>query len=270
MTSVISSREFRLFQTLVHNESGIFLSDQKRALLIGRLAPRLRALSLDSFASYHERVLRDESELIRMLDAVCTNETQFFREPKQFAFLERDVLPVWRMENRRHVRVWSAACSTGEEPYSIAMTLAAHLPNASVEILATDLSMKVLERAAAGVWTAERGAHIPAHYLRRFMTRGTGAHEGMLVARPELKSMIRFARLNLSQSSYAVHGRFDLIFCRNVLIYFDAASKKLVIDRLLGRLQEGGLFFLGHAESLHADPRVRAVGPTVYALRDRV
>ena len=270
----ITTREFRLFQTLVQNEAGIFLSDQKRALLVGRLAPRMRALAITSYGSYHDHLSTDREELVRMLDAICTNETQFFREPKQFAFLENDVLPAWRAEaaageRTKQVRVWSAACSTGEEPYSLAMTLSAHLPDWSIEILASDLSVKALQRAKSGIWPIERAEQIPTPYRRAFMLRGGGTQEGKMAARPELTSLIRFARINLSHESYPVAGRFDLIFCRNVLIYFDAPSKRRVIDRLLDRLDPRGYFFLGHSESLSNFDRVRAVGPTVYALRDR-
>jgi chemotaxis protein methyltransferase CheR len=271
-TTSINTREFRLFQSLVQAEAGIFLSDQKRALLVGRLAPRMRALQLTSYEAYHDHLSRDREELVRMLDAICTNETHFFREPKQFTFLENDVLPVWRAEaaageRTRQLRIWSAACSTGEEPYSIAMLLSAQLPDWSIEILASDLSMKVLERATSAIWPIERAEQIPVQYRKAFMLRGSGSQEGKMAARPELSSLIRFARINLSHESYPVVGRFDLIFCRNVLIYFDAPSKRRVIDRLLDRLDPRGYFFLGHSESLSNVDRVRAVGPTVYSLR---
>jgi chemotaxis protein methyltransferase CheR len=272
-TQNLTTREFRLFQSLVHSEAGISLSDQKRALLVGRLAPRLRALSLTTFGEYYDAVVADRVELVRMIDSICTNETHFFREPKQFAFLENDVLPAWRAEaeegkRSKQVRVWSAACSSGEEPYSIAMTLAAHLPGWSIEILASDLSTKVLERAASGIWPMERAPQIPVHYRKAFMLRGSGPQEGRMAARPELSAMIRFARINLSHDTYPTTGRFDLIFCRNVLIYFDAPSKKRVIDRLLDRLEPDGFFFLGHSESLAHTERVRQAGPTVYNLRE--
>jgi chemotaxis protein methyltransferase CheR len=273
MHGSISTKEFRLFQTLVHREAGIWLSDQKRALLVGRLAPRMRALEMASFTAYHDRVGADHEELVRMIDAICTNETHFFREPKQFAFLEQDVLPRWRAaaergDRRREVRVWSAGCSTGEEPYSIAMVLAAQLPDWKIEILGTDLSTKVLDRAAAGIWPIERADEIPHAYRKSFMLRGAGPQEGKMAARPELSSLIRFARLNLHHESYPIAGKFDLVFCRNVLIYFDAPSKRRIIDRLLDRLEKDGYFFLGHSESLNAHERVRAAGPTVYALSE--
>ncbi|HEY6195793.1 MAG TPA: protein-glutamate O-methyltransferase CheR [Candidatus Eisenbacteria bacterium] len=271
----LSTKEFRLFQTLVHREAGIFLSDQKRALLVGRLAPRMRALALTSFAAYYDRVHADREELVSMLDSVCTNETHFFREPKQFAFLEQQVLPAWRAaaeagRRAKRVRVWSAGCSTGEEPHSIAMSLAWHLPDWSIEILASDLSTKALGRASAAIWPLERAEEIPQHYRRTFMLRGRSAHDGKMAARPELTSLIRFARINLHHETYPVAGRFDLIFCRNVLIYFDAPSKRRVIERLLDRLDPAGYFFLGHSESLSNFDRVRVAGPTVYALKESV
>jgi chemotaxis protein methyltransferase CheR len=269
----ISLREFRLFQSLVYREAGISLSDQKRALLVGRLAPRLRALALPSFDAYYERVNEDANELVSMIDAVCTNETHFFREPKQFEFLETQTLPAWRAaaeagQRKREVRVWSAACSTGEEPYSLAMSLAANLPDWKIEIVGTDLSTKALARASSGIWSIERAKEIPVHFRKAFMLKGSASQEGKMAARPELSSMIRFARLNLHHESYPIAGKFDLIFCRNVLIYFDGPSKTRVINRLLDRLDPEGLFFLGHSESLTGFDRVRQAGPTVYALRD--
>jgi chemotaxis protein methyltransferase CheR len=148
------------------------------------------------------------------------------------------------------------------------MTLSAGLPGWSIDILASDLSTKVLDRAAAGIWPIERAAQIPVPYRKSFMLRGSGPQEGKMAARPEIASLIRFVRMNLHQEPYPINGRFDMIFCRNVLIYFDAPSKRRVIDRLLDRLDPHGLLFLGHAESLNNHDRVRAVGPTVYALRE--
>jgi len=270
----LSAKEFKLFQSLVHRETGIALSDQKRALLVGRLAPRMRALSIASFGAYFDRVSADRDELVRMIDSVCTNETHFFREPKQFAFLEEQVLPRWRAEaergdRRREVRVWSAGCSTGEEPYSIAMSLSAQLPDWSIEILGTDISTKVLDRASSAIWPIERATEIPSRYRKSFMLRGAGPQEGKMAARPELSALVRFARVNLHHETYPVTGRFDLIFCRNVLIYFDAPSKRRIIDRLIDRLTPRGLFFLGHSESLNSHERVVSAGPTVYALKER-
>lgn len=271
--STITTKTFRLFQALVYREAGINLSDQKRALLVGRIGPRLRTLSLPSFEAYYDLVTADREELVRMLDSICTNETHFFREPKQFAFLENELIPSWRGaadagERRREVRVWSAGCSTGEEPYSIGMSLLANLPDWKLEIVATDLSTKALDRAKGGIWPMERLAQIPAHYRKPFLLRGVGLKEGYFAARDELHSLIRFGRVNLHHESYPVVGKFDAIFCRNVLIYFDAETKRRIIHRLLDRLEPHGLLFLGHSESLSGFDRVRSAGPTVYAVKE--
>jgi chemotaxis protein methyltransferase CheR len=269
----LTSKEFKLFQSLVYREAGINLSDQKRALLVGRVGPRMRALSLPSFSAYYDFVTNDHDELVRMLDAICTNETHFFREPKQFAFLENELIPSWRNaaeagHRRREVRIWSAGCSTGEEPYSIAMSLLANLPDWKHEIVATDLSTKALDRAKGGIWPMERLEQIPAHYRKPFLLRGVGLKEGYFAARDELHSVIRFNRLNLHHDSYPVVGKFDAIFCRNVLIYFDPETKRRIIHRLLDRLEPHGLLFLGHSESLNGFDRVRVAGPTIYALKE--
>lgn len=271
--TLITTKEFRLFQALVYREAGINLSDQKRALLVGRVGPRLRALSLASFAAYYDVVASDRDELVRMLDSICTNETHFFREPKQFAFLENELIPAWRTaaesgQRRREVRIWSAGCSSGEEPYSIGMSLLAQLPDWKIEIVATDLSTKVLDRAKGGIFPMDRIAHIPARYRKPYLLRGVGMKEGYFAARDELHALIRFGRVNLHHDSYPVAGKFDAIFCRNVLIYFDAETKRRIIHRLLDRLESHGLLFLGHSESLNAFDRVRVAGPTVYALKE--
>ena len=273
----LSDHEFALFQRLIYEEAGIHLSQAKRALLIARLSGRLRALKLSSFGAYYRRVTKegDPDELQRMLDCISTNETHFFREPKHFEFLERKVIPVWieeaeRGARARRIRVWSAACSTGEEPFSVAMLLLHHFPASagwSIEILATDLSTRVLERARRAVWSIDKAHQIPTPYLKAFMLKGTGAQEGNMKADDAIRALVRFQQLNLNDESYAVTGRFDLIFCRNVLIYFSAESRKRAVGRLLAHLQPDGYFFVGHAESLHGvTSEVRSVVPTVYVL----
>jgi chemotaxis protein methyltransferase CheR len=270
----ITDQEFALFQALIRREAGIFLGPAKKALLVGRLARRLRELGLDSFGAYYHLVVeRGDEELTRLFDSICTNETHFFREPRQFEFLEQRVFPGWKAEaasgrRARRIRVWSAACSTGEEPYSLAMTLWDHFPPAAgwgIEILATDLSTRVLERARAAIWPVEKAGEIPLGYLKAYMLKGIGPQAGKMKAGPEIRSLVRFERLNLNGEVYAVAGLFDLIFCRNVLIYFDAGSRARVVGRLLARLAPEGYLFLGHAESLGGlTDRVRSVATTVY------
>jgi len=268
----LSERDFRLFQRLVYREAGIHLSDIKRVLVEGRLSRRLRELELD-FRGYYALVERDEQERIRLVDAISTNETHFFREPRQFEFLETQVYPEWEARAAagrmaRRVRVWSAACSTGEEPYSIAMSFLARFPPETgwqLEILATDISTRVLERARGALYALDKSKEIPTRYLKSFMLKGRGAQDGRMKAGPEIRSVVRFGRVNLNAETLAVPGPFDLILCRNVLIYFDAASKARVLDRLLERLDPQGYLLLGHAEAMVGmGARTRSVGPTVY------
>ncbi|HET9318111.1 MAG TPA: protein-glutamate O-methyltransferase CheR [Vicinamibacteria bacterium] len=268
----IKEREFRLFQQLIVAEAGIFLSSVKKPLLVGRLSRRLRELGLRSFGDYYEAVRPpgcDERE--RMIEAVCTHETHFFREPQQFRFLGERVLPALDEAARagarpRRIRVWSAACSSGEEPYSLAMLLLDRCPGWGIEIVATDISRRILRKAEAGVWPIARAGEIPSDYLKRFMLRGVGSREGTMAATSELRSVIRFDQVNL-KDAWPLRGAFDLVFCRNVLIYFAPETRQEVVRRIADRcLAAGGHLFLGHAETLSAaHPSLRCVGPTVYA-----
>jgi chemotaxis protein methyltransferase CheR len=267
----ITEREFSLFQGLILREAGIYLAPAKKALLVGRLTKRLRALGLATFGAYYQRIVEedDREERVQMLDCIATNETHFFREPRQFEFLEKQVIPVWKERGPRVLRIWSAGCSTGEEPYSLAMLLLHHFPPGSgrqIEILATDISTRVLARAEDAVWPLDKSPEIPMAYRKAFMMRGTASQEGKMKAAPELRALVRFERLNLNEERYPVRGPFHLIFCRNVLIYFQMETKLKVIHRLLDVLAPDGLLFLGHAESLNAvTDRVATVVPTVYA-----
>ena len=270
----ITNREFGLFQRLIHRQTGIYLPEAKKALVVARLSKRLRALGLPNFGAYFELVERDRAEHTVMLDAICTNETRFFREPRQFEFLEAEMLPLWRQRGEnglmpKRIRAWSAACSTGEEPYSLAMLLRTHFPldaGWNIEILASDISTKVLAAAREAVWPIERAGDIPPDYRRAYMLKGVRAEQGKMRAQPNIRSLVEFRRLNLNDDQYAVDGPFDLIFCRNVLIYFNRDTKAAVIDRLARHLSPAGLLFLGHSETLHsAAHALRLVGPTAYA-----
>ena len=271
----ITDREFSLFQKLIYGAAGIHLAPHKKALLEARLNKHIRELGLDSFGAYYKHVVNEKhgDELVLMLDRVSTNETHFFREPRQFEYLEGRVFAAWNARvnagvKAKRIRVWSAGCSTGEEPYSIAMLLLDHFPLKNgweLEILATDLSTRVLNRARTAVWPIGKAEEIPEKYLQRFMLRGTGSQHGNMKAGPEILSIICFERLNLNDETYPISGQFDAIFCRNVLIYFDAQSRARVIDRLLDRLDPSGYLFVGHAESLSGvTERARHVLPTIY------
>ena len=270
----ISDQEFALFQALVLKEAGIYLSEMKKALLVGRLTRRLRELGLRSFGDYYRRIKDgDGSEQVQMLDLICTNETFFFREPRQFEFIEQQVYPRRLAEaasgaRPKQIKAWSAGCSTGEEPYSIAMSLLSRFPAEEgwkIEVFATDLSTKVLRAAQEAVWPIAKAAEIPTNLLKRFMLKGTRSQEGRMKAGAELQSVVRFQRLNLNAEAEAAPGPFDLIFCRNVLIYFNAETKKRTVNALLRHLSPRGYFLLGHAESLNnITDRCRCAIPTVY------
>lgn len=267
--------EFARFRELVETEIGIHLSSVKQALVNARLLARIRELGLGTFHEYYERVVASpHDELIRFINAICTNETRFFREPAQFEHLRSRLLPSLRRDadagqRPRRLRVWSAACSSGEEPYTLAMALLSGLPGDwTIEILATDISTKVLERAVAAVYSMERLQEIPSELHKRFLLRGFGSRVGSFRIGPDARSPVRFQRENLVTSDFAPLGQFDLIFCRNVLMYFRPETRHRVVSRLLGQLAPEGQLFVGHSESLHGlDLDVETVAPTIYRPR---
>lgn len=271
----VSPALFRKFQKLIYDETGIWLGASKTALLCGRLFRRLRVLQINSLKEYYERVSQPEQheERARMIDAITTNETRFFREPKQFDFLEQKILPQWRTEGERglrpkRLRIWSAGCSSGEEPYTIAMLVAAHLPAEDgwdFRLLATDISCRVLEKATKGIYPIARSSELPEAVLHRFMLRGNAERAGEMKVKKEIQWMIEFRRLNLNEEADLSQGPFDAIFCRNVLIYFDAASKQRVVTNLVRQLVANGLLFVGHAENLtNMTDELRSLESTIY------
>lgn len=271
----LTDTEFGQFQRLIHQRAGIFLSDGKRALLVGRLARRMRELGLSSFSAYYAAVQAGgHAEMTCLLDAICTNETHFFREGAQFDLLHDRVCAEWLSEEEagrrsRTVKVWSAACSTGEEPHTIAMVLEDRLGRLGwgIDILATDLSTKVLDQASAGVWRLDKASPIPEHYLKSYMLKGVGPEAGKVKAGAQIREHIRFAQVNLRDAEWPVRERFDAIFVRNVLIYFDAPTRHDVLRRLVSHLNPGGYLFLGHAEGMAgAGLSMKSVMPAVYRL----
>jgi len=266
---------FQKFQKLIYAETGIWLGSSKTALLCGRLFRRLRALEIDSLERYYECVADDSQheERARMIDAITTNETRFFREPRQFEFMVQKVLPRWRAEAERQmrprrIRIWSAGCSSGEEPYTVAMLLARHLPpeeSWDARLLATDISNRVLEKARKGIYPIARAQEIPQDFLHSFMLRGVAERQGEMKVKVEIQQMVEFRRLNLDQEPELTEGPFDAIFCRNVLIYFDAASKRRAVMNLSRHLIANGLLFVGHAENLCSmSSEFRSLEPTIY------
>ena len=271
----LSEREFGQFQRLIYAKAGIRLPDDKRTLVVARLARRMRELALPSFGAYYRRVVAGvDDELTRMLDAITTNETQFFREARQFELLAADCCGEWSAQadagtRPRRLRVWSAACSTGEEPYSIAAVLHDKLSTDGwkLEIVASDLCTTALARAREGVWPVTRVETVPKPLLKRYFLRGVGPETGRAKIDPAIRALVDFRQINLSDDRYPLTGTFDAVFCRNALIYFDAASRAHVVSRLIERLAPGGFLFLGHAESLVGTAhRLRSVMPAVYQL----
>ena len=255
----ISNRDFNAVRSFVYEQLGVSLSEAKRALVVSRLGGRMRILGIRSYRDYVDRAQGDPAERQRLFDAITTNETRFFREPAQFELLQRQILPTWR-----NARVWSAGCSSGEEPYSIAMLLADRLPAGTHSVLATDISMRMLERATSAIYPISRKDDIPTALLKRYVLRGVQSQEGMIAIAPEIRRLVRFTPLNLNDVTSYPAGPFEAIFCRNVLIYFDAGSRRRVIDALIARLHSGGFLFLGHAESLTSHADAHSIAPHVY------
>jgi len=266
----LSERDFLRFSRLVHEQAGINLHQGKKELLRARLAKRIRELGFESFSRYYHHVVTDDTgeELVQMLDCIATNLTRFFREEAHFEFLEELVYPEFRqavkVEKREPVlRIWSAACSTGEEPYSIAMHAMDRL-SAKVHVLATDISTRALQKASEGIYPSNRLSEIPPRMQNRFFLKGHGPREGFVRVRPEIRSCVTFRRHNLMEPP-PVQREMDVIFCRNVLIYFDRATQKHVVENICQVLRPGGYLFVGHAESLNgAVPQLRYVRPAVY------
>jgi chemotaxis protein methyltransferase CheR len=254
----ITDREFQEIKDWIYRSAGINLSSQKKALVMGRLAPRLRHYQSSGYGEYF-RLLQSgghPAELQIAIDLLTTNETHFFREPKHFDFLRERILP--GHPARRMLRVWSAASS------SIAMTLAAALGKAPWEILASDLSSRVLERARTGHYSMARAKTIPRPHLLGYCLKGVGSQEGTFLIEPRLRERVQFRQINLVDALPQI-GEFEVIFLRNVLIYFDVPTKREVVARILRHLRPGGYLFVGHAESLNGvNEALKTVVPSVY------
>jgi len=269
----LSDKEFKLFSDLVYDAIGINLGSTKKELVRTRLGKRLRALNIPTFMGYYKYVTGDnKEELTNLFDAISTNLTSFFREEKHFHFLSSKLLPDLaadkKMRGDKTIRVWSSACSSGEEPYSIAITMADYFRSErgwDIKILATDISTRVLDAAEKGVYRADRLKNVPPQALKTYFIKGRGDNEGSYTVNDHLRDMVYIRRINLLAQSWPFRRQFDFIFCRNVLIYFDKYTQTKVISRFFQYLQKGGYLFLGHAESLAGvDTPFEYVRPTVY------
>ena len=263
----ITDAEFRRFQRLIYEIAGISLADSKKVLLVGRLGKRLRALQLKSFGQYHDLVEHGHDPLERqtMVDLLTTNETYFFREQAHFDYLQNTI--VAQHPPRQPFDVWSAAASTGEEIYTLAMVLADSLGvKGAWSILGSDISTQVLATAKRGHYWLERTRGLPDAYLRKYCLRGVRSQEGSFLIAPELRSHTRFMQINLNTTLPDI-GRFHVVFLRNVMIYFDNDTKRQVVARIVQKLHPGGYLIVGHSESLNGiNNTVQLVRPTIYRL----
>ncbi|QOY88658.1 CheR family methyltransferase [Paludibaculum fermentans] len=266
-SQTVQPGEFRKIQSLTYQVAGIDLREGKEALVGARLNKRIRELGLKDVSSYLNLVEADRTglELIALIDALTTNFTSFLREPQHFEFLRSVILPA--LATRASIRIWSAGCSTGEEPYSILFHLAQALGQAelaAVEILATDISTRALSAASAGVYPASRMKELPEAWRKRFFQRGVGGQDGMVRVREEWRSRIRFQRLNLMEEFTNV-AVANVIFCRNVMIYFDKQTQQKLVRRFAERLEPGGWLLIGHSEGLMGmEHELSYVMPAVY------
>jgi chemotaxis protein methyltransferase CheR len=272
---VLGEADFQFLRSFVHQHCGIALSEQKHQLVQGRLLRRLRTLGLKGFGSYCDLLRRDpESELGELASAISTNVTSFFREVHHYDLLSDELLPQWLERKRRQedrLRIWSAGCSSGEEPYALAMVLAEALERSGstldAKILATDLSPQALEAARKGVYPLERLEGVHEARRRRWFLRGEGEYAGLACVHPRLRELVSIMPLNLLHD-WPMQGPFDAIFCRNVVIYFDQPTKRKLFSRYAALLSTGGLLFLGHSESMHGlSDDFELVGRTVYRKR---
>ncbi|MFT4174855.1 MAG: protein-glutamate O-methyltransferase CheR [Rhodocyclaceae bacterium] len=248
-SSALSPQAFSHLQRLFADASGISLSSGKQTLVASRLRGRVERLGLDDFDAYcaYLRAPDNADERQRAIDLLTTNETYFFREPAHFELLTQQIKgPMANGE----LRVWSAACSTGEEPYSIAMTLASHRASGNWEVIASDLSSRALAAARRGLFRMQRIELMPSGYLQRFCLRGTGEYAGHMLMQRALRDKIQVLSHNLLDDAASL-GVFDVVFLRNALIYFDLHKKQAILARVVAQLRPGGLLFVGHSESLH-------------------
>jgi len=264
MQVALTEQEFHQFQSMIYRIAGISLSDAKMPLVSGRLARRVQHFKLASYADYFQLLTSGKvaTEMQVCIDLLTTNETYFFREPKHFDFLRDTILPP--LKGSRPVRVWSGASSSGEEIYTIAMVLAHVLRDQPWEVIGSDISTRVLEQARLGHYPIERAEDIPQDYLRKYCLKGVGEQTGTFLIDKSLRANTQFLHINLN-SALPQMDAFDVIFLRNVMIYFDMKTKQQVVARMLPMLRSGGYFIVSHSESLNGiSDGVKLISPSIY------
>jgi chemotaxis protein methyltransferase CheR len=263
-----TEQDFKRVQKIVYDFAGIDLNESKINLVYNRLAKRIRFLTLTSFSQYIDYVeAQGESEFIQLINSVTTNLTFFFRENHHFEYLAEQVIPSLLMSNAasRQIRIWSAGCSTGEEPYSIAMVLKENVPSGwDAQVIATDLDSSVVQVGLNGIYTIDRLKGVSQARQKRWFLKGSGSKEGDVKVKPDLQEIIKFDQLNL-MDEWPIKDSIDVIFCRNVVIYFDKPTQSKLFNRYADRLPIGGHLFVGHSESLYkVCDRFELLGQTIY------
>lgn len=250
----LSESDFTKFKELIFRESGIKLNETKKALVQSRLSKRIRKLGLKDYSSYYHYLIDNyEAEKTEFVNAITTNKTEFFRENKHFEYIKDVFLPYLEKRGVESIRIWSAGCSTGEEPYSIAITVSEYFRNRSlpdIKILATDIDTHVLEAGLKGIYKKELVGNIKNGMIRRYFLKGMGDNENYFKVKDDLKKMIFFRKLNLQDEVYPMKKRFHIIFCRNVIIYFEKESQKKIFQRFNEYLEDDGRLFIGHSENI--------------------
>jgi len=267
----LTDTEFKKLSAFIQTNYGIKMPHEKKVMLQSRLQKRLRTLEMNSYGEYIDYVFgkTGHQEIIMMMDVVSTNKTDFFREPAHFVYLTEKVLPEYYNNNKSKLfKVWSAGCSSGEEPYTLAMVLsefASRNPGFDYMIFGTDLSTHVLQKAKAAIYEDKRVEVVPTEYKRKYLLKSKDTNKHLVRIVPELRRRIKLKRLNFMDNDYAVNETFDVIFCRNVLIYFDRQNQENVINKLCRNLHPDGHFFLGHSESIAGiNVPLKHIQPTVY------
>jgi chemotaxis protein methyltransferase CheR len=269
----MTKRDFSRLSEFIERELGIKMPPVKRVMLESRLSRRVRRLSLPDYSAYVEYVFSEEglrTELIHMIDAVTTNKTDFFREADHFDFLLNRLLPDRKKKGGAPFRVWSAGCSTGEEPYTMAMVLEEHRrtdPSFAWTLMATDISTKVLTLAMEGIYEMEKIMPVPLEYRKRYFLKSKDPNRSLVRVKPELRKRMDFRRLNFMDEDFGLRETFDMIFCRNVLIYFERMTQEKLLRKFCDRLAPDGYLFLGHSETLTGmDLPLRSIAPTIYRI----
>lgn len=259
----LTDKEFDVFKKYIHKSSGIQMKAEKKVLIESRLAKRLRNFNHKSYGEYFEYMLKDLTEQQVFIDIITTNETSFFREPHHYDYLKQTILP----KCTSNLRIWSAACSIGAEAYSAAMVCDDTLSGKkmSYEIVCTDINADVVQTAQLGLYPNKFLLQIPKNYLQKYCLKGTGEFEGQFVITDKLKEKFYYKRMNLLDETISDVGMFDIVFLRNMLIYFDTPEKKKIVENVVSRIKRGGYLFIGHSESLfNISNAVTQIKPTVY------